>query len=209
MDGVNILLDGVSKAVGDYLTTPPDILDQLCNTKLDLMAFTHNHCDHFLPEFVRQYAKLHEPPKLVGPKDVADDLPEYGVITASSKAESIQIIAVPSRHIGTAYKNTPHYSFILRGSSMIWFLGDASPLQWRDQEKLPQPDLLIAPFSYATTEAAWQIMEHFAPKRIILTHLPSREHDGKELWPTMEAVLAHHPECVVFVPDMGEKCIIH
>ena len=56
MDGVRILLDGVSQAVGDYLATPSDILDRLLSTPLDAMAFTHNHRDHFLAEFVRRYA---------------------------------------------------------------------------------------------------------------------------------------------------------
>ena len=75
MDGVRILLDGVSQAVGDYLATPPDILDQLLSAPLDALAFTHNHRDHFLPEFVRQYAKAGQLPRLIGPKDVAADLP--------------------------------------------------------------------------------------------------------------------------------------
>ena len=166
MDGVRILLDGVSQAVGDYLATPPDILDQLLSAPLDALAFTHNHRDHFLPEFVRQYAKAGQLPRLIGPKDVAADLPEYSVITAPTKAGAVQIIAVPSRHMGAEYTDTPHYSFLLKGSSMVWFMGDASPLQWQGMERMPHPDLLIAPFAYASTEAGWRITERLAPKQL-------------------------------------------
>ena len=40
MDGVRILLDGVSQAVGDYLATPPDILDQIGRASCRERVFT-------------------------------------------------------------------------------------------------------------------------------------------------------------------------
>ena len=209
MDGVRILLDGVSQAVGDYLATPPDILDQLLSAPLDALAFTHNHRDHFLPEFVRQYAKAGQLPRLIGPKDVAADLPEYSVITAPTKAGAVQIIAGPSRHMGAEYTDTPHYSFLLKGSSMVWFMGDASPLQWQGMERMPHPDLLIAPFAYASTEAAWRITESLSPKRILLTHLPSREQDGEGLWSAVDQVVRQYGEGRVRRPQMGEKCVFN
>lgn len=208
MDGVHILLDGVSQAAGDYPATPPDLWSLLLGTPLDAMAFTHNHSDHFQPEFVRQYAAGSRLPKLVGPKDVAADLPEYPVITASTAVRKVQIIAVPSRHIGAEYKDTPHYSFLLRGSALVWFMGDASPLQWQGLEKLPHPDLLVAPFAYASTEAAWQITESLAPGRILLTHLPGREQDGAGLWSAVDKVLSQHADSRVYIPVMGEKYVI-
>lgn len=209
MDGVRILLDGVSQAVGDYLATPPDILDQLLSTPLDALAFTHNHCDHFQPEFVRQYARAGQLPRLIGPKDVAADLPEYPVITAPTKAGAVQIISVPCRHMGAEYRDTPHYSFLLKGSSLVWFMGDASPLQWQGMARMPQPDLLIAPFAYASTEAAWQITEGLSPKRILLTHLPSREQDGEGLWAAVDQIVRQHGEGRVRRPYMGDKCVFN
>lgn len=209
MDGVRILLDGVSQAVGDYLATPPDILDQILSTPLDAMAFTHDHCDHFLAEFVRRYAQAGQLPRIIGPKDVAAGLPEYPVITAPTKAGPVQIIAIPSRHMGAEYRDTPHYSFLLKGSSLVWFMGDASPLQWQGMERMPQPDLLIAPFAYASTAAAWQITESLAPKRVLLTHLPSRDQDGEGLWDAVNAVVSEYGEGRVRMPPMGEKCVFH
>lgn len=208
MDGVRILLDGVSQAVGDYLATPPDIWEHLLDTPLDAMAFTHHHSDHFQPEFVRQYAGRRQLPKLVGPKGVAADLPEYPVITAPTSVGKVQIIAVPSRHIGTEYRDTPHYSFLLKGSALVWFMGDASPLQWQGQERMPHPDLLIAPFAYASTEAAWQITESLAPRRVLLTHLPSREQDGEGLWDAVDEVVRQYGEGRVRRPEIGEKCTV-
>lgn len=208
MDGVRILLDGVSQAAGDYLATPADVRDFLLSSPLDVIAFTHNHSDHFQPEFVRQYAAQHQLPKLVGPKDVAADLPEYSVVTASAAVRGVQVIAVPSRHIGAEYQNTPHYSFLLKGSALVWFMGDASPLQWQGQEYMPRPDLLIAPFAYASSDAAWQIMEHLAPGRILLTHLPSREQDSEGLWRAVDDVVGRRGGGLVRIPKIGDKCVV-
>ena len=208
MDGVHILLDGVSQAEDDYLATPPALLDWLLGTPLDMMAFTHGHADHFQPEFVRRYAEIYQPPKLIGPQDVAAELEEYPVSTGCSKAGTVQITAIPSRHIGTQYKDIPHYSLFLRGSSTVWFMGDASPLQWQDQAKLPRPDLLIVPFAYAATESAWQITEQFGAGVVLLTHMPDREQDSAQLWPAVEGVLTEHPEYEVLIPEMGETWTI-
>lgn len=205
IDGVSILLDGVSNAAGDYLATPQNVRSFLCRQPLDVIAFTHNHSDHFTADFVRQYARNHKLPRLIGPKDIAADLPDFPVMTSSVQAKPVLVIAVPSRHIGTEYRNTPHYSFIIKGSSQIWFTGDASPLQWQDQERLPHPDLLIAPFAYAATEASWKITEQLAPDWLILLHMPGREQDAAQLWPAVERVLDRHP-CQVVIPEMGEEC---
>ena len=209
MDGVRILLDGVSQAVNDYLATPPELLNTLYDTHLDMIAFTHNHSDHFQPEFVRSYVKHHPLPKLIGPKDVAADLSDYAVITASSSVGAVQLIAVPSRHMGAEYTDTPHYSFLIRGSSLVWFMGDASPLQWKGQDHFPHPDVLIAPYAYASTEAAWEITEQITQGKILLTHLPDKERDSAQLWPAVEKVLEQHGRFRVRIPRMGDVCEVY
>ena len=47
LDGVKLLLDGFCSAVGPYLATPVSIRDQLLADPADVLAFTHEHEDHF------------------------------------------------------------------------------------------------------------------------------------------------------------------
>ena len=131
------------------------------------------------------------------------------MITAPTKAGPVQIIAIPSRHMGAEYRDTPHYSFLLKGSALVWFMGDASPLQWQGMDRMPHPDLLIAPFAYASTTAAWQIMESLAPKRVLLTHLPSRDQDAQGLWDAVDTVVSEYGEGRVRTPPIGETCVFN
>lgn len=200
LDGIRILLDGVSGAVGDYLPTPGDVEAGLLETPIDLMAFTHAHADHFSPEFVRRYGGRRPLPPLLGP--VA--LPGCSVVDGETQIGPVRVTTVPSRHMGDARGETVHRSFILSGSRCIWFLGDASPDQWRAHPDLPSPDILIAPFPYGGTEAAWRVMEALSPEMAILVHLPHPERDSADLWPAVRRTVARHPEKMALIPEIGE-----
>lgn len=205
LDGVRILLDGVSRAVGDYLSTPGDVETGLLETPIDLMAFTHAHADHFSPEFARRYAGQRPLPPLLGPSDVSTALPGCSVVDGEIQIGSVRVTTVPSRHMGHAGRGTVHRSFILSGSRCVWFLGDASPDQWRSRPNLPGPDVLIAPFPYAGTEAAWRVVEALSPEMVILIHLPHPERDGAALWPAVRRTVARHPGRKVLIPEIGER----
>lgn len=204
LDGIRILLDGVSGAAGDYLPTPEDVEAGLLETTLDLMAFTHSHADHFSPEFVRRYRGRRPLPPLLGPADVSAALPGCSVMDRETHIGSVRVTPIPSRHMGHAGRETVHRSFILSGPCFVWFLGDASPDQWRSRPDLPAPDVLIAPFPYAGTEAAWRVVEALSPEMMILVHLPHPERDSAALWQTVRQTAARHGEKTVLIPQIGE-----
>lgn len=206
LDGLRILLDGVSKAAGDYLPTPDDVAERLLETDLDLMAFTHGHADHFSPDFVRRYGQRRTLPPLLGPVSAA--LPGCSVVDEETRVGPVRITPVPSRHMGDAGWEIAHWSFILSGSRCVWFLGDAAPTQWRVRPDLPKPDVLIAPYPYGGTEAAWRILEALSPGTVVLVHLPHPERDGAALWPAVRQTAARHPERTVFIPAIGETVVL-
>ena len=201
LDGIRILLDGVSGAVGDYLPTPGPVEAELLETELDLIAFTHAHADHFSPDFVRRYGRRRTVP-LLGPVSAA--LPECSVMDGETRVGPVRVTPVPSRHMGDARREIVHWSFILSGSRCVWFLGDATPTQWRARTDLPHPDVLIAPFPYGGTEAAWRIVEVLSPEAVVLVHLPHPERDSAALWPPVRQTVACHPERTVLIPAIGE-----
>lgn len=189
LDGVRILLDGVCREVAPYPVTPEHILKELLDNPPDVMAVTHHHPDHYDPVFTAQYEKITDQ-RAVDPTFVGSAV-QYG---------EIRILPVASRHIGKF--DCAHASFIIQGSRCVWFMGDASPSQWKNRTDLPKPDVIIAPFAYATTDAAWKITCSFNPKAIVLVHLPEREKDTFGLRTAVEQTAG---ECSnVFIPAMEE-----
>ncbi len=181
LDGVTILLDGVCREVKPYPATPPEIKAELLRDLPDAVAFTHAHKDHFDPAFATAYQQQTSR-VIFGPADC------HGTMEAG-EVGNVRITPIPSRHIGAAGKTTSHASFILEGSQCVWFLGDASPLLWKDRSDLPKPDVLIVPYAYATTPAAWEITKALHPKEIVLLHLPDRQDDSIGLWDAVEATV--------------------
>ena len=47
LDTITILLDGVCQQVHPYLPTPAEIRSELLENAPDIVAFTHEHQDHF------------------------------------------------------------------------------------------------------------------------------------------------------------------
>ena len=196
LDGVEILLDGVCREVKPYPATPPQIKAELSAKWPDLVAFTHNHKDHYDPVYAADYQKQTNG-VVLGPEDLT------GVRTSAAVAcvGGVTVTPIPSRHIGAAGKTTPHVSFLVEGSSCIWFLGDASPLQWRNAD-FPKPDVLIVPYAYATTQSAWNMTKELAPKKVVLLHMPDREDDTFGLWDAVEATVMNAE--LLQIPAMGE-----
>lgn len=199
MDGVSILLDGVCGEVPPYLPTPDAQRAALIACPADALAFTHDHADHFDRAFGEQFQKKNLRP-VFGP----ESLPLEAVVSQPQRVGAVTVIPVPSKHLGAAGRTCSHMSFILRGSRCVWFMGDASPLQWQNRQDLPKPDMIIAPYAYASSPAGWQITKALGAKQLIVLHLPPRNHDPASLWPAVEQTVGSDRDPYVLVPEMGQ-----
>lgn len=195
LDGKRILMDGVCREVKPYPATPPDIKEDLLKCLPDALVVTHRHKDHYDAPFVSEYVQ-----KAAGPVLGPADIPFCTAETVN--VGSVKIIPVVSRHIG---KTEPlgHMSFILEGSKCVWFLGDASPLLWKDRTDLPRPDVIIAPYAYAIG-SGWNICKKLGAADVVLLHLPPRAEDPYGLWQAVEDTTANGDGPNLHIPAMGE-----
>ena len=196
LDGKQLLLDGVCSEVKPYLATPEQLRQQLLDTALDVVAFTHAHRDHYDPVFVSEYLQKAAGP-ILGPADIP--------FTSSTEQTvgNVKVMPIPSRHLGKA-DEVQHVSYIIRGSHCVWFLGDASPLQWKGRQDLPKPDVLIAPFAYATC-GGWDITCRLDPRAFVLVHLPRQEEDPHGLWQQVKRAVRRQNGPSVYIPDLDQR----
>jgi hypothetical protein len=117
---------------------------------------------------------------------------------------AVTVTPISSRHIGAAGKTVSHVSFIVQGSKCLWFLGDSSPLAWKDRQDLPKPDVLVVPYAYAATETGFRIAQALGAEHIVLLHMPVREEDSLGLWQAVEAVAGHEIGEKLQIPIMCE-----
>lgn len=195
LDGKQLLLDGVCSEVKPYLATPEPLRQQLLDTALDVVAFTHAHQDHYDPVFVSEYLQNAAGP-IMGPADIPFSAPEtmhFGPVT---------VLPVDSHHMGKA-EPMGHRSYIITGSKCVWFMGDASPLHWLERADLPRPDVLIAPYGFVIGRG-WEITKALGPGMLLLLHLPNRRDDIYGLWDAVEHTVAGQSHPVVVIPKMGE-----
>ena len=179
LDDVKILLDGVCREVLSYPATPPVIKQELISCPPDIVLFTHDHEDHFDPEY---YQKVNR---------------------RCMASQKVRITSVPTRHMGHYGKNTEHQSFVIEGSQTIWFLGDASPMELKKLADFPKPDVLMIPYPYISTPAALKMVEALLPCKIVLLHMPLPAHDPEQIWQTVQDGM-DHLKAYLYVPELGE-----
>ncbi len=192
LDNASILLDGVCREVSPYPATPLWVKEALQKQLPDAVCFTHDHADHYDPDFAAFYRSA-TGRKIPGPSTVGH--------CQKLCIGDVTITAIPSRHIGKAGATTEHMSFVIEGSRCVWFMGDSAPTQWRGREDLNKPDVLMVPFAYAITPAAWELTKSLGAKQILLLHMPQRSNDPVGLWPAVEAVVGKIPNTqLMYIP---------
>ncbi len=191
--GVSFLVDGVCGDYPPYLGTPPALMQKLSQPYPDVVAFTHRHPDHYLASYADSYEKK-TLRSVIGP----ESFPKEG---GCLQLGSLRLTAVPTRHIGKAGE-IPHVSYILEGEKRIFILGDAAPLQWRDKGNLPRPQVLVVPFAYAITPAAWQLTKAFGAEKIILVHMPAEDNDPHGLWRQVRVTVGE--DTALVIPQIGQ-----
>lgn len=195
LDGVSILLDGVCREEYPYPATPPEIKAQLMEKMPDAVAFTHAHKDHYDPAFAA-YA-LQKNGVILGPEDCQGSMDPVTM-------GAVKITPIPSRHIGAAGKTTSHVSFVIEGSQCVLFTGDSSPLYWKDKTYLPVPDVVVAPYAYAATPSALELVKGLGAKELVILHLPPCANDPYDLWTPVETTLKQGSGIHTAIPDLGE-----
>ena len=196
LDGVTILMDGVCREVKPYPATPPEIKERLTDTMPQIVAFTHNHKDHYDPGFAAK--ALQKNGVIFGPADC------HGTMEAKS-VNPVRITPIPSRHIGAAGKTTLHVSFLIEGTKCIFFTGDAAPSQWHNID-LPKPDVLIVPYAYCNTPSAWAATCAMGAETVVLLHMPNREEDSIGLWSAVEETVGKSDTLLIL--KMNETLVI-
>lgn len=199
LDGKRILMDGVCREVSPYPATPLEIRNELLGSLPDAVLVTHRHDDHYDGPFVSDYMQNAAGPVL-GPADIPFCRPD------AVSVGGVHVIPIPSRHIG---KTEPmgHMSFVLQGSRCVWFLGDATPLLWKNRRDLPRPDVMIVPYAYGMGNG-WQICRELGATDVVLLHLPSRESDPYGLWEAVEATAGQGSGPRLHIPAMGQTLVI-
>lgn len=190
MDRTSILLDGVCEPLFPYLGTPKVWRDKLSESLPDVLAFTHKHQDHYDDSYA-QFYKQKTLRSVYGP----ESLPFYEI------GSGIRMSLAETRHIGKT--DVPHVSYILKGSICVWFMGDASPLVLKTMKDYPKPDVLIAPFAYATTPSAWKATKETDAKAIVILHMPPREDDREGLWDLIK--ITTEADENLYLPKLGEE----
>ncbi len=196
LDGKRILMDGVSREVKPYPATPPELRKQLELDAPDALLLTHRHKDHYDEAFVARFLEKTGGP-LLGPGDIPF------AVSAPLELGGIRITPLKSRHIGKP-DGTEHRSFLLQGSKCIWFLGDASPLLWKNRPDLPRPDVLVVPYAYGMG-SGWDICRSLGAEDVVLLHLPERNSDPYGLWDSVEATAKPGEGPRLHIPAMGES----
>ena len=194
LDGAKILLDGFCTGHGPYLATPANIREGLMTNPPDMLAFTHEHPDHFDAQAAEQYHKQTLRPVL-GP----ENLP-YGTTSRGISYGFVSVLPIKSRHIGKEHFHVSHVSYAINGSKSVWFLGDAVPSQWHGIDR--KCHVLIAPFAYALSDSAWRMTCALA-EHVVLVHMPLRENDPAQLWPQVEAVTSAFCPVHLHIPSIG------
>lgn len=195
LDGVSILLDGVCREEYPYPATPPEIKAELMANLPDAVAFTHVHKDHYDPDFAA-YA-LQKNGVILGPDECQGTMESLAV-------DNVWITPVSNRHIGAAGKTVSHVSFIVQGSQCVWFTGDSSPLFWKGKTHLPAPDVVVAPYAYAATPTAMELVKELGAKKLVILHLPKRTEDPYQLWSAVESTLKQGRGVDTSIPDLGQ-----
>ena len=161
----------------------------------DVVAFTHEHGDHYDPEYAEYYTRM-TGRQVIGP----------GAGEGAYRAGNVRMRALKTRHIGKS--DCAHLSFILEGSCCVWFTGDASPLHWRGLSGLPKPDVLIVPYAYAATPSAWKDVLALCPHTVVLMHLPEEGKDELGLRKAVMQTTAGFAYPKLILPEMEEAVYV-
>lgn len=205
--GFGILVDGihheeclpfsqVSKTDLQHIKDGTDIFKNL-----DYLLFTHEHPDHFTPQYVLEIIKsrsvkgLFLPDELEGSTDLAFllkhagsiNLPcwslglEPGEVKRVALADDLIVTAIGTAHMGPQYQNIRNDCFLLTmNGANILFTGDADYVAEYYKEALTGITLdavFVNPIFYHNSSGQEIINKIFKPHDTIIYHMPLEQND--------------------------------
>lgn len=198
-----VLIDGFNNSmIPIYKSPPPDMMKKMVLglppfDAIDVLLFTHHHCDHFDIESTGEFLKHNRDTVVMSTCEVIDKIareypemnsdrlirlnpPLHGRIETTIKGMNITSISL--LHDGKEYEDVKNLAYLIHmGGRRILHLGDAMPAEENYTNlNLAEEDidLLIAAFPYVSIPRGRQVIKgHIKPKKIAAVHLPCREKD--------------------------------
>ncbi|MEA4853282.1 MAG: MBL fold metallo-hydrolase [Christensenella sp.] len=188
--GKTILLDALHDRYTDrFSSVPNDLLEQVSEGEgefahIDVMAYTHDHPDHYSERWTRRFLKKHPDTELVSPiPDFAgrDHTHVLSAVEEHYYLNGIEINAHKLVHDGAEYAGIPNYGFVFEIDGFrILTLGDGM-FEKNGIAALRgglEIDLALLNFPFITLSRGREIVTQvIRPKEIIANHLPYEEKD--------------------------------
>ncbi|BCS87971.1 hypothetical protein PSDVSF_12130 [Pseudodesulfovibrio sediminis] len=206
-DGVGLLVDGIHNEGGHPFSRVSEAdMERMRQgivpfTHLDYLLFTHEHPDHFTPQYVlghilnRPVKGLFLPSETDGSPNLAlllDRVRELAIpywtlgLEPGTKqrfelADDVIVTAIGARHMGPQYATIRNDCFLLTVKGMnLLFTGDADHVAEYYAAALTDVTVDVAfvnPIFYNNKQGQQIINEIFRPRDVVIYHMPFAEDD--------------------------------
>ena len=189
VDGRQIGIDCLCKdSLKLYKDTPTQIREEL---KPDILIFTHQHGDHFSPQYVKEAWERNPNMQIYSTKRTIEILQEENIPFTNLhqladgemlEFETLHIKFIESVHEGEQYSDVQNLTLLInKENQKLVVTGDAMPckeLFERISNWSSHVDWLFAPFPYVGLRSTRRVMQdHLDIKNIFALHLPREEAD--------------------------------
>jgi L-ascorbate metabolism protein UlaG (beta-lactamase superfamily) len=225
-----ILIDGIHCTnTYEWSFIDEKLMNQIIYTNKDfhninLLLFSHQHCDHFNKEKTFEYIENNHIEKLAICDLCNEELNNYGILEelktdfheeGTIDADDIKVKYFKTKHLKDEQFGINHYSFIINIKNInILYMADAD----FNKKELFDPlweckiDVIIAPFIIATYKSGKNFINEINPTLLILNHLPKKEDDKYNYRILTEKSIVRNlsdvPESVIF-QEFNDSVIIY
>ena len=206
-NGIGLLMDGIHHEEGypfsQVSENDMELMRQGADifANLDYLLFTHEHPDHFTPQYVSEHIRLRSAKGVFLPN--ANDgspalalllnhleklaIPHYtlGLEPGKTKrfavADDLVVTVIGTRHMGPQYQAIRNDCFLLTlGGKNLLFTGDADYVAGYFENALAGVTVdavFVNPIFYHNSNGQEIINEVFRPRDIVIYHMPFEEDD--------------------------------
>lgn len=209
-NGIGLLVDGIHHEEGHPFSRVPETDMKRMRQgsglfgNIDYLLFTHEHPDHFTPQYVSEHIQ-HRPVKGIFLPSESQGSPSLARLIRQARelaiphwtlglepgetkrfelADDISITAIGTRHMGPQYKNIRNDCFLLTLSGInILFTGDADHVAEYFEDALAGVALdavFVNPIFYHNPNGQEIINNIFRPRDVVIYHMPFVEDDNMQ-----------------------------